>query len=220
MRFWRNGLDLQHAGPPSPAQAAEARASLGLTPDDYVLVTSSRLTRWKRIDRAIDALALLRARGVHAHLLVVGDGEERAALERLAAQRLVRDCVTFVGNVAQQEVQRYLWAADVFLSTNELSNVGNPLLEAMLAGRCIVTLDVGDTHNLIRDDETGALLPGGDPMAIAAALAALHGDPARRQRLADGALALAQREFWSWDQRLDAEVEAVEALVNARVAAV
>jgi glycosyltransferase involved in cell wall biosynthesis len=148
---------------------------------------------------------------------VVGDGEERANLERQASERLVRDCVTFVGGVAQSEVQRYLWAADVFLSTNELSNVGNPLLEAMLAARCIVTLDEGDTRNLIRDGETGVLLSTGDPMAIAAALAALHGDPERRQRLAEGALSLAKREFWSWDQRLDAEVEAVEALIKPGV---
>ena len=188
-----------------------------MAPDDFVLVTSSRLARWKRIDRAIDALALLRLKGVHARLLVVGDGEERANLERQASDRLVRDCVTFVGGVAQSEVQRYLWAADVFLSTNELSNVGNPLLEAMLASRCIVTLDEGDTRNLIRDGDTGVLLSTGDPMAIAAALASLHSDPERRRRLAEGALALAKREFWSWDQRLDAEVEAVKALVKSGV---
>jgi glycosyltransferase involved in cell wall biosynthesis len=219
-RFWRNGLDLQHARPPAEKETLQARESLGLTPDDFVLVTSSRLARWKRIDRAIDALALLRTKGVHAHLLVVGDGEERANLERLAGERLVKDLVRFVGSVAQPDVQRYLWAADVFLSTNDLSNVGNPLLEAMLAGRCIVTLDVGDTRNLVRDDETGVLMPTGDPMALAAALARLHGDPARRKRLADAALALAKREFWSWEQRIEAEVEAVEALVASKVAPV
>jgi glycosyltransferase involved in cell wall biosynthesis len=108
----------------------------------------------------------------------------------------------------------------VFLSTNELSNVGNPLLEAMLGGRCIVTLDEGDTRKLIRDGETGVLLRTGDPMAIASALAALHGDPDQRRRLADGALGLARSEFWSWEQRLDAEVEAVSALARTRAAAV
>src|SRR4029079_4478918 len=146
------------------------------TPDDFVLVTSSRLARWKRIDRAIDAVALLRAKGIHARLLVVGDGEERANLERQAAQRLVKDVVTFVGGVPQPEVQRHLWAADVFLSTNELSNVGNPLLEAMLAGRCILTLDEGDTRELIAAGVTGRLLPVGEPGAIAAALAELAAD--------------------------------------------
>jgi glycosyltransferase involved in cell wall biosynthesis len=102
----------------------------------------------------------------------------------------------------------------VFLSLNELSNVGNPLLEAMLAGRCILTLDEGDTRDLIRDGETGVLLPAGEPGAIASALAGLASDPERRRRLAAGALSFAEANFWSWEQRLDAEVDAVEALVQ------
>jgi glycosyltransferase involved in cell wall biosynthesis len=122
--------------------------------------------------------------------------------------------------VPQPEVQRHLWAADVFLSTNELSNVGNPLLEAMLAARCIVTIDEGDTRNLIHDNETGVLLRTGDPLAIAEALASLHADPSAREHLAEGALALAKRDFWSWDQRIEAEVQAVEALVTSKAASV
>jgi glycosyltransferase involved in cell wall biosynthesis len=214
-RFWRNGLDLDKTRAPSPEEAQQAREALGLAPDDFVLVTASRLARWKRTDRAIDAVALLKSRGVHATLLVVGDGEERGNLERQAVELGVADRVRFTGGVPQAEVQRYLWAADVFLSVNELSNVGNPLLEAMLVGRCIVTLDEGDTRSLVRDGETGVLLASGEPGAIAAALASLRADPSRRQRLAEGALALAKATFWSWEQRIDAEVAAVEGLVAA-----
>ena len=108
--------------------------------DDFVLVTATRLARWKRVDRAVDAVALLRKQGIAAKLLVVGDGEERTNLEDQARQLGLQGQVTFVGPVPQAEVQRYLWAADVFMSVNELSNVGNPLLEAMLAGRCILTI--------------------------------------------------------------------------------
>ena len=125
--------------------------------------------------------------------------------------------MTFVGAVPQAEVQRYLWAADVFLSVNELSNVGNPLLEAMLAGRCILTLDEGDTRDLIKDGETGVLLPTGEPVAIADALAALARGPGQAPSAwPRRALAFAQAHFWSWEQRIDAEVDAVEALVAAR----
>jgi glycosyltransferase involved in cell wall biosynthesis len=210
-RFWRNGLDLAGFQPPSPQATAAARKRLGLAKEDFVLVTTSRLARWKRVDRAIDALASLRARGVPARLLIVGDGEERASLQ--AQARGLGEAVGFVGAVPQGDVQRYLAAADVFLSLSELSNVGNPLLEAMLAGRCVLTLDEGDTRELIRADETGVLLPNGDAAAIADALTDLAADPARRKRLAGAARAFAEREFWSWDQRLDAEIDAVEALL-------
>ncbi len=216
VRFWRNGLD---AGLTAGAAngAHPTRPELGLSEDDFVLVTATRLARWKRVDRAIDAVALLRDQGVKARLLVVGDGEERANLERQAHDLGLDGRVTFVGAVPQPDVARYLRAADVFLSVNELSNVGNPLLEAMVAGRCVLTLDEGDTRDLIRDGETGVLLPAaGDPGMIAKALAQLAADPERRKRLGAAAQRVAKRSFWSWDQRLDAEVEAVEALVPGR----
>ncbi|HXH22079.1 MAG TPA: glycosyltransferase family 4 protein [Dehalococcoidia bacterium] len=218
VRFWRNGLDLRHIRPPTEAEAEEARAALGLAPDDIVLVTAARLARWKRIDRAIDALALLRREVTRARLIVVGDGEERTNLEALARDRGVAPAVTFTGAVPQAEVQRYLWAADIFLSLNELSNVGNPLLEAMSAGRCILTLDEGDTADLIRDGETGVLLPAsGEPSRIARALASLASDRERRRRLGEAAARLAAREFWSWQDRLNAELREVEALVGRAV---
>lgn len=216
VRFWRNGLDLGTMRPPRTDEARSARRDLGLAEDDFVLVTASRLARWKRIDRAIDAISRLRSKGLPAKLLIVGDGEERAPLEQQARSLGLGERVVFVGAVPQADVQRYLWAADVFLSVSELSNVGNPLLEAMQAGRCILTLDEGDTRTLIADDETGVLLPTGEPAALAGALARLAGDADRRERLGSAARALAEKTFWSWEQRLDAEVDAVEALVEAQ----
>ncbi len=217
VHFWRNGLDVSAVPSAASNGAHAAREEFGLRDDDFVLVTATRLARWKRIDRAIDAVALLRDEGVSARLLVVGDGEERANLQRQAHELGLDAQVTFVGAVPQSEVPRYLGAADVFLSVNELSNVGNPLLEAMVAGRCVLTLDEGDTRDLIRDGETGVLLPAsGEPRTIAGALSQLARDPDRRKRLGAAAHRLAERSFWSWDQRLDAEVAAVEALVSGR----
>ncbi len=214
VHFWRNGLDLGAVRAPGPEEAMNARQSLGLDTEDFVLVTATRLARWKRIDRAVDAVELLRRQGILAKLLIVGDGEERTNLEDQARQLGLHDQVTFVGPVPQAEVQRYLWAADVFMSVNELSNVGNPLLEAMLAGRCILTIDEGDTRDLVHDGETGILLHSGEPEVIAAALARLHTDAGKRRHMGAAAQRLAKRAFWSWDERLDAEVDAVEALVT------
>jgi glycosyltransferase involved in cell wall biosynthesis len=219
VRFWRNGLDLRNARPPTDEEAAAARRALGLAPDDFMLVTAARLARWKRIDRAIDALALLRQDCPHARLFIVGDGEERANLQAQASALGLGEAVTFVGAVPQAEVLRYLWAADVFLSVNELSNVGNPLLEAMTAGRCILTLDEGDTRDLVHDDENGVLLSSGDPAGIAAALAALARDPQRRRRLAEAARDFAAVHFWSWEQRMAAEIGEVEALAAGQAKA-
>jgi glycosyltransferase involved in cell wall biosynthesis len=57
----------------------------------------------------------------------------------------------------------------------------------------------------------------GDPGVIATALAQLAADPDRRKRLGAAAQRVAERSFWTWDQRLDAEVEAVQAVVTGRL---
>lgn len=212
--FWRNGLDTERLVPASNHQAAAARDSLGIENDRFLLMTASLLLPWKRVDRAIRALPLVRREQPQAMLLVLGDGEERSNLERLACELGVAGAVRFEGAVPQEEVVRYLWAADVFLSLNDLSNVGNPLLEAMACGKPVVTLDRGTTARLIRNGETGLLLDSGEPERVAHAVILLAQDGRLRQTVAQGARAFAEKNFWTWEQRLDAELERVERLVQ------
>jgi glycosyltransferase involved in cell wall biosynthesis len=212
VRFWRNGLDMDSLKPATPRQTVAAREALGIAGDRFVLMTACVLLPWKHVDRAVRALALVRQELPKAQLVVLGDGEERDRLASLARDLGVVDAVRFEGAVPQADVLRYLWAADVFLSLTDLSNVGNPLLEAMACGKPIVTIDNGATGDLIRDD-TGILLPSGEPQRVAGAALRLARDRALRRRIAKGARAYATANFWTWEQRLDAELEEVERLV-------
>jgi glycosyltransferase involved in cell wall biosynthesis len=105
----------------------------------------------------------------------------------------------------------------VFLAVADLSNVGNPLLEAMTCGLPIVAVDAGDTRSLIHDGETGRLLASGAPAAISRAAIELANEPPLRQRLGAGARRHAETHFWSWEARLNAEMEEVEQLDGKRV---
>ncbi len=214
VRFWRNGLDLDRLEPSSAAKRAAARRTLGLPGGAFVMMTASRLAQWKRVDRAVRALPHLLPRVPQALLLVLGDGEERANLESLARELGVAGAVRFEGAVAQRDVVGYMRAADLFLALADLSNVGNPLLEAMGCGMAIVSLDSGDTADLVRDGETGRLLPTGDEPALVEAIAGLAGDPELRRRLGRAAGRYAKAHFWSWEERLGAEIEEVERLVG------
>ena len=218
LRFWRNGLDLQRLQPGTADERAEHRRALDLPAGAFVLLTASRLAAWKRVDRAVAALPSIACEVPNALLLIVGDGEERERLERQARDLGVVDHVRFAGAVAQHEVARHMQAADVFLAPADLSNVGNPLLEAMSCGLAIVTVDAGDTGALVRDGETGRLLPSGDPPGIARAVIELAQDASLRQRLAEGARRSAEANFWTWDARLAAEIDEVERLAGAQTA--
>jgi glycosyltransferase involved in cell wall biosynthesis len=154
-------------------------------------------------------------------LLVVGDGEERARLEALARELGVMQNVRFTGAVPQEDVARAMHAADVFLAVADLSNVGNPLLEAMACGMCVVAVDAGDTRDLIADGRTGRLVDSSQrsgfvrPLEerLADLLVQLAGDEGQRARLREGAAAYAREHFWTWEQRMSAEVDAVTQLV-------
>jgi glycosyltransferase involved in cell wall biosynthesis len=222
MKFWRNGLDLDRLRPPSEDERRAARASLDLPEGAFVMLTASRLAAWKRVDRAVRAMRSVRSWLPDALLLVVGDGEERARLEALARELGVAASVRFAGAVPQRDVARAMHAADAFLAIADLSNVGNPLLEAMASGMCVVAVDAGDTRELIIDGRTGRLVDNAQrsgfvkPLEerLADLLVQLAADAPQRARLAQGAAAYARDHFWTWDERMAAEINAVSALVR------
>jgi glycosyltransferase involved in cell wall biosynthesis len=216
LRFWRNGLDMERLRPATVAERAARRRDLVLPEDAFVLMTASRLAAWKRVDRAVAAMPEIVRNEPHALLVIVGEGEERANLESRALELGVRDYVRFVGAVPQDLVRDYMQAADVLLAVADLSNVGNPLLEAMACGLAIVSVDAGDTRDLIHDGETGRLLPDGDAAAIAKAVIELGADVPHRCALAAGARRFAEEHFWTWEERLQAELDVVEGLVARR----
>lgn len=214
LRFWRNGLDLDRLRPAGPLERNSQRRAIGLPDDAFVMLTASRLVAWKRIDRAISALPLVLKAVPSALLLVVGDGEERGRLERQAEELGVGRHVLFIGAVPQQDVVGYMHASDMLLAVADLTNVGNPLLEAMTCRMPIAAVDGGDTRDLIEDGVTGLLLSSGDTETIANAVVTLAEDAAIRQRLGEGAREYASEHFWTWDARLQAELEEVERLVQ------
>lgn len=214
LSFWRNGLELGRLCPAAAEERNQLRGELELPSDAFVLLTASRLARWKRVDRAIDAMRGILESVPNALLVVVGDGEERSNLEAQARTRGVSKHMRFAGGVTQERVADYMRAADVFLAPADLSNVGNPLLEAMCCAMPIVTVDAGDTKELIRDGETGRLLSRGEPRSIARAVVELAEDEPLRCQLGTGARRTAEEQFWTWDERMNAELDVVEALVT------
>ncbi len=216
IRFWKNGVEKKKV---PPSAILQLRDSLGLKTEDFVLLTLCRLDPMKRVDRAVRAIHYLRKRGVrNGKLLVVGHGPERQSLQELAAALQVEDSVIFAGPVEHNLVYEYYALADVFLSLYDLSNVGNPLWEAINAGRCIVTLNTGATGEVIKDGQNGRLLEVGDDendlaIRLAAVIEQLYRNPDLRSALAAEALAYGKQHLWTWDERLKAELDSILELV-------
>lgn len=128
----------------------------------------------------LEALAVLRARGLEFTAVIVGEGRERGALEARARSLGLGDRVSFPGERA--DVERLLPALDVFVLSSREEGIPNALLEAMAAGRPAVATAVGGTPEVLEHGETGWLVPAGAPAALADALAEALGDPAEAAR--------------------------------------
>jgi glycosyltransferase involved in cell wall biosynthesis len=207
--FLMNGVDRSILD----AEPVDVRAPLGIGPDTPLLLTVSRLNGWKRVDRAIDALAELDRRGSSAHLAVVGVGSLEGRLRELAAQRGLGERVHFVGGVPRDELAGYYRAASMLLSLYDYSNLANPVIEAMLLGCPVLALDVGGTDHLVQDGVNGVLLSDPDPVAIADQVAARLADGAGLRDLGQRASVWANENLWTWDERMAAEIERIDALM-------
>ncbi len=138
-------------------------------------------------NKAFDVLIRALARVPGAFLLLAGDGPERAALERLARASGVAARVRFLG--WRDDTAGLLAGADVLCVPSRHEPLGNVVIEAFSAGCPVVAAAAAGPAGLIRDGETGRLVPMNDSDALAAALTAVLGDPARGRLLACAARA-------------------------------
>ena len=175
------GFDLPEWSDRDEEARSWIRRDIGVDEGTFVFGWAGRLTAIKRPADLVRTLAAVLAAGEDAVLVVVGDGEEREATERLAAEVGVAERVRFVG--FQRAIRDWYAAFDAALLTS--ANEGTPVaaIEALAAERPVVATDAGGTATVVRDGVSGLLAPIGDVDALAAHLVRLARDPALRQRL-------------------------------------
>jgi glycogen(starch) synthase len=140
--------------------------------------------------------AARRLSGTGAVFVFVGDGEERASLERAAARHGLLDRVVFTGFVAHDRVPSVLAHADLLVLPSIYEELGSILIEAMQAGLPIVASDTGGIPDAITHEENGLLVPSGRPIALADAIARVLGDPCLARRLSRAARRRAADYEW------------------------
>lgn len=209
--FWRNGVD--RINDEVVEARYDTRKQLGYNDENLVFITVSRLIDWKRVHLAITGFSAISKLNSNARLLVVGDGPEKAALEQQTIELGIQSKVIFAGAVEQLRVQYLQAAADVFLSFYDLSNLGNPIMEAMMVGLPIITIDVGDTGELIQDGINGILIPADKLELIPEKIQLMIGDVHTRAYYAAASKDTAMKEFWSWEERIQAELNEVNELL-------
>jgi L-malate glycosyltransferase len=191
VRVIRNGVEIPR--PASAADRARARAELGMPGDALVIGTVANLLPGKGHDELLEAAARVVTAVPAARFVLVGDGLLRPALESRAARLGISGQVVFAGSVPQ--ATDVLPAFDILAHPSLAEGMPNAILEAAAAGLPIAATRAGGTLEIVRDGETGLLVPPGDAEALAAAIVRLSAEPRLRGELGAAARQLATATF-------------------------
>jgi L-malate glycosyltransferase len=145
-------------------------------------------------------LARVAASSPNAQLTMIGRDKKDGSLEeteRAAAALRVQGRLAFPGAVPNHDVPTWLAAADVFLNTTDVDNAPVSVLEAMAAGLCIVSTNVGGIPHLLEDGCDALLVPPRDPEAMAQAVRRILTEPGLAAVLSQNARAKAENLDWS-----------------------
>lgn len=149
-----------------------------------VIGTVGSLSREKNHAMLLEAFALVRRGNPDSHLLLVGDGPLRPALERRAAALGMQEHVTFAGNV--DDVRPAYAAMSAFALSSDTEGLCTALLDAMSAGVPAATTAAGGVLEIARHGDSALVVPPGDAQALAGALSRLLEQPDLSARLVEG----------------------------------
>jgi len=209
LHFLLNGVDKELFSP--PASRAQAKESLGLSPDAPLLLSVSRLDAEKHHGRLIRALPEVLERFPQAQAFIVGEGPERGRLQEQASRLGVSSSVKMPGALSREEVARYYKACDLFLSLSDRTNATNTTLEAMCCGACVLAIDAAETSETLGGGGNAVLLPRERLPELGRVILELLEDEAKRTAIGKAGAAFAAGRVPSVEQRSRMEAEVVEA---------
>lgn len=159
----------------------EFRAAIAAAPQDIVIVIVGRIVPIKNHALFLNAAKLLLEKHDNLKFAVVGGGELQEQSELLARELGISDRVVFAG--WWSEIEKVYADADITALTSD--NEGTPvcLIESLSSGVPVVSTDVGGVRDVVKDGESGFLVPKGDAAAFAASVAKLIESPALRTRM-------------------------------------
>ena len=165
------------------------------------VVAVGRLVEKKGFPFLIEAIGLLRDRGIDCRCTLVGDGPLRPQLQKQVEDLGLTDRVQLAGVRPLTEVSAFLKGAAVLVAPSIISEGGDRdglptiLVEGMALGTPCISTQVVGIPELIRDHETGLCVPPNDAKVLADAIAEMLGNPTMARLLADNARALIESEY-------------------------
>ncbi|QEO18654.1 glycosyltransferase family 1 protein [Acetobacter vaccinii] len=204
--LWQRGVDIDRFNPKKRSQ--EWRQSLGIGPQEKVVLFVSRLVREKQVATLASTFALLRQQGVAFRSVIVGDGPERQMLEQSCPDTI------FTGTLQGDALAQAYASGDVFMFPSDTESFGNVTLEAMASGLPCVCADATGSSSLVVDGVTGFLAKPRNTESFTGYVRQLLEDQTLRQTMG---LAARQRSLaFSWEVPMATVLKHYRALVGGQ----
>ena len=200
----RDLVEVQHCGIRRPSVAFDAFAER-----EFRVVYTGRLERYKQIDVLLRAMARLSDRFPNARIDIVGRGNDRNRLEKIAQQEGIANRTHFAGFVSDDERDRLLAAARACVCPSAKEGWGLTVIEANALGTPVIATDAPGLRDSVDEGRTGFLVPDGDVGAFAEHIERLFTDAALGSRLSRNGLEWSRR--FDWDLAADRMAQTLEA---------
>ncbi len=188
-----NGIDLDGF---QGITRQEARGEMQIEEDKKVIIFVGRLSPVKGVKYLIQALDILRHKETSIKLLIVGDGEQRDELVDQVAKLDIERYITFIGEVSNEQVPKYMATSDIFVLPSLSEGFPNVCLEAMASGLPVIATKVGGLVEIIRDGQNGFLVNPETPREIAEKISLLLEDDELRERISSNNMEMVKDYSW------------------------
>lgn len=184
-----NGVDLSNFKPGKASK--EMYEKYGVPQDKTILLYVGRVDPEKNIGLVIDAFKKARVKLPKTELIIVGDGVDKARLERLVNDSDCKDLVKFLGRVVPPDLYEIYKMGDVFVTASEIETQGIVLIEAAATGLPLIAVDRGAVSEVCRDNENGYLCEPGNVDEIGNAMVKIVSNPELRKTFSKKSLEIA-----------------------------
>ncbi len=207
------GVDTRRFKPAEPDPGL--RAELGLEPDAPVVAVVAVLRSWKRHDIFCQMAKIILKTSPMVRFLIVGDGPGRKRVNGYLDEMGLRPATLMTGH--REDIERVLPLCTICVSASDKAEgVPQSLLQALACGRAVAASDAGDVGEVIRQEETGLLVPPGRAEPLAEAVTRLLDDKGLRERLGGRGRELVVDRY-SREHMLDATEEVYQMVISGEL---
>ena len=185
-------------------------AEFNIRKDEHVVVNVAHLAGHKGQKYLVRAVPLVLAKTPTARFFIVGGGELMPELQSLATSLGLKQKLIFTG--FRRDVGSFYQIADLFVMSSVQEGLGTAVIDALALGKPVVGTCAGGIPEIIRDGETGRLVPSTDPAALAGGIIELLANPERAKQMGRRGQEMARKNF-SVDAMVDKNIEVYQQIL-------